>query len=230
MYCCQHTFIHSRFGFEQTYTPSCDMRVCVRELTGVRFCLCTYWPYWYIFFIFTKSYVYVYDELTPALMVLYGDSIFNDNPYTLHPCCFYINICNVEFLAAVREIIAFKRFFFVHRIWIADGKWSVWSADAVSFRTAEISTDISKVSLWLAFLSQEVTLFTRVNNSNLTTTPWHGNVFRVTGPLWRESTGDLWIPLTKGPVMASFDVRTSCWAYSRSPVGLMRHYIHVMSL
>ena len=24
-----------------------------------------------------------------------------------------------------------------------------------------------------------------------------GNVFRVTGPLWGESTGDRWIPLTK---------------------------------
>ena len=25
----------------------------------------------------------------------------------------------------------------------------------------------------------------------------NGNIFRVTGPLWRESTGDRWIPLTK---------------------------------
>ena len=25
--------------------------------------------------------------------------------------------------------------------------------------------------------------------------------FRITGPLWRESTCDRWIPLTKGPVM-----------------------------
>ena len=25
----------------------------------------------------------------------------------------------------------------------------------------------------------------------------NGNIFRVTGPLWREATGHRWIPLTK---------------------------------
>ena len=28
-------------------------------------------------------------------------------------------------------------------------------------------------------------------------TPSNGNIFRVTGPLWGEFTGDRWIPLTK---------------------------------
>ena len=27
---------------------------------------------------------------------------------------------------------------------------------------------------------------------------WHGNIFCITGPLWGESTGHRWIPLTKG--------------------------------
>ena len=26
----------------------------------------------------------------------------------------------------------------------------------------------------------------------------NGNIFHATGPLWRESTGHRWIPLTKG--------------------------------
>ena len=33
-----------------------------------------------------------------------------------------------------------------------------------------------------------------------------GNAFRITGPLWGESTGYRWIPLTKEPVMWSFYV------------------------
>ena len=33
----------------------------------------------------------------------------------------------------------------------------------------------------------------------------NGYIFRVTGPLWGEFTGDRWIPLTK-PVTQSFDV------------------------
>ena len=34
----------------------------------------------------------------------------------------------------------------------------------------------------------------------------NGNIFRVTGPLWGESTGDQWIPLTQRPLTQSFDV------------------------
>ena len=33
----------------------------------------------------------------------------------------------------------------------------------------------------------------------------NGNIFRVTGPLWRESTGHRWIP-SHSPVTWSFDV------------------------
>ena len=33
----------------------------------------------------------------------------------------------------------------------------------------------------------------------------NGNIFRVTDPLWRESTGHRWVPLIK-PVTRSFDV------------------------
>ena len=35
---------------------------------------------------------------------------------------------------------------------------------------------------------------------------WYGNHCRVTGPLWGESTGHRWIPLTKGPVIRCFGV------------------------
>ena len=38
---------------------------------------------------------------------------------------------------------------------------------------------------------------------------------RITGPLWRESTGDRWIPLTKGQLCGKrFDVMTSSWVRS----------------
>ena len=36
---------------------------------------------------------------------------------------------------------------------------------------------------------------------------WHGKAFCITGPLWGESTGHRWIPLTKGPVIQIFDAR-----------------------
>ena len=38
----------------------------------------------------------------------------------------------------------------------------------------------------------------------------NGNIIRVTGPLWEESSGDRWIPLTKGlsqrPLARSIDI------------------------
>ena len=42
-------------------------------------------------------------------------------------------------------------------------------------------------------------------NENDMMTSWNGNIFRVAGPLWGESIGDRWIPLTK-PVTRTFDV------------------------
>ena len=40
-------------------------------------------------------------------------------------------------------------------------------------------------------------------------TPSNGNIFRVTGPLWGESTGHQWIPLTKAS-----DVELWCFLWS----------------
>ena len=45
---------------------------------------------------------------------------------------------------------------------------------------------------------------------------WHRKRCHVTGPLWRESIGHRWIPLTKGKwrgtfVLSEFYDRTSCW-------------------
>ena len=37
----------------------------------------------------------------------------------------------------------------------------------------------------------------------------NGNIFRVTGPLWGESTGDWWIPLTKAS-----DMELRCFLWS----------------
>ena len=45
-------------------------------------------------------------------------------------------------------------------------------------------------------------------------TSWYGNVFRFTGPLWGESTGNWWTPITKGwhrgALMFSWNKKWSC--------------------
>ena len=62
----------------------------------------------------------------------------------------------------------------------------------------------------------------------------HGNVCRITGPLWGESTGHQWIPLTKGPVMPNFDVSliawSSCWTNSRVDINLRRYDAYMTSV
>ena len=55
-------------------------------------------------------------------------------------------------------------------VWGMKGGWPVWKT---SFRSLH-----------------EAVMTSMMTSSN-------GNIFRVTGPLWGESTGDRWIPLTK---------------------------------
>ena len=64
----------------------------------------------------------------------------------------------------------------------------------------------------------------------------HGNAFCVTVPLWGESTGHKWIPLTKGQqcqlMFISLLTWTSCWTSSRYRVArdFKCHDAHVTSL
>ena len=58
----------------------------------------------------------------------------------------------------------------------------------------------------------------------------NGNISRVTGPLWGESTGHRWIPPQR-PETRSFDVSLICawtngWASNRDTGGLRRHCAH----
>ena len=39
----------------------------------------------------------------------------------------------------------------------------------------------------------------------------HGNAFRITGPLWGESTGHRWIPRTKDQKCETLAFPVSCW-------------------
>ena len=50
---------------------------------------------------------------------------------------------------------------------------------------------------YIAF--QELSMYISNDESSLCNimTSWYGNIFRETGPLWEESTGDRWIPFTK---------------------------------
>ena len=59
----------------------------------------------------------------------------------------------------------------------------------------------------------------------------NGNIFRVTGPLWGESTGPRWIPLTKasnaGALMYSLIcARTNGWVNNRDPGNLRCNFAH----
>ena len=60
----------------------------------------------------------------------------------------------------------------------------------------------------------------------------NGNIFRVTGPLWGESSGYRWIPLTRamqwrGALMFSFTwVSTNGWTNNRRAGDLRRHRAH----
>ena len=47
----------------------------------------------------------------------------------------------------------------------------------------------------------------------------NGNIFRVTGPLWRESIGDRWFP-SQGPVTPSFGVFFAVLLMDRYASGL----------
>ena len=63
------------------------------------------------------------------------------------------------------------------------------------------------------------------------------NIFRVTGPLWGESTGDRWIPLTQRPVTWSLDAffhlrldkrltkPSRSWRFETPLCSLLRHII-----
>ena len=48
-------------------------------------------------------------------------------------------------------------------------------------------------------------------------TSWRGNCSRINGPLWGESTGHRWIPLSKEFVVHLLSFWTKCWTNRRSP-------------
>ena len=57
------------------------------------------------------------------------------------------------------------------------------------------------------------------------------DVSGITGPLWGESTGYQWIPLTEVPVMRSYDTSLlSDWTNCSVTDDFRRHDAHVMSL
>ena len=53
----------------------------------------------------------------------------------------------------------------------------------------------------------------------------NGNIFRVTGPLWGESTGPLKIPVTR-TVVVFYDQRMNSWADNRDAGDLRHHRAH----
>ena len=62
---------------------------------------------------------------------------------------------------------------------------------------------------------------------------WYGHAFRIIGPLWWESTGDRWIPITKGHWCGSFIFHislTNCWINTRLTGDLRCHDGNVATL
>ena len=51
---------------------------------------------------------------------------------------------------------------------------------------------LSKILQWFQIQRHPWTILSQI------LTRWHGNMFHITGPLWRESNINQWIPLTKG--------------------------------
>ena len=74
-----------------------------------------------------------------------------------------------------------------------------------SYHEKMISFINTYVASW--FLTENNSIST--DRTNLMMTSWNGSIFRVTGPLWRESTGHRWIPLTK-----SGDAQPWCFLWS----------------
>ena len=63
--------------------------------------------------------------------------------------------------------------------------------------------------------------------SILMMTSSNGNSFRVTGPLWGESTGHRWMPLTRGALMFALTCTgLNCWTNHRDAGDLRRHRTH----
>ena len=59
----------------------------------------------------------------------------------------------------------------------------------------------------------------------------NGNIFRVTGPLWKESTGDRWIPLTNASNAELLMYSLICswingWVTNGEAGDLRRHRTH----
>ena len=76
---------------------------------------------------------------------------------------------------------------------------------------------------------------TRVIWISVMMTSWNGNIFRVSGPLWGESTGHRWIPLPKTGLDAFFGLRLNkrlrkqaiCWWFE---IHCTHHDVTVMAI
>ena len=71
-------------------------------------------------------------------------------------------------------------------------------------------------------ITQQVTLPT-VSAAQVMVTSSNGNIFHVTGPLWGESTGHRWIPLTKAG-----DAELWCFLWSAPPEQTVQQAIETL--
>ena len=92
---------------------------------------------------------------------------------------------------------------------------------ANTFVSVIIRPDITRYPILQGTTSAAITMteHTMVTSSN-------GNIFRVTGPLWGESAGDRWIPLTEASEAELWCFLCDWphgWAYNRNDGDLRRH-------
>ena len=120
----------------------------------------------------------------------------------------------------------------------------LWGSPNMTCNTPELEPSVSvmfsihdrehKISnnklVWI--MSSLYCLWDSVNSSHPMMTSSNGNIFRVTGPLWGESTGHRWIPLTNASdaelwcflqLNKRLSKQARCWWFETPWVSSWRH-------
>ena len=111
-----------------------------------------------------------------------------------------------------------------------DKSWRLYDVSVISFSSSIETTmeycwyDIKQhASVWRFQVAARGLLGTKTNFKQLCRqrgpqnmiTSTNGNIFHITGPLWGESTGHRWIPLTKA---SDAEIRCFLWSASEHTV------------
>ena len=107
----------------------------------------------------------------------------------------------------------------------------VWCSEIVGLQTRilKLIRSPSLLSILDNIVNRLVLGYLQLSGFMMTSS--NGNIFRVTGPLWRESTGDRWLPLTKASdaelwCFLWYCAWTNAWTNNRDAGDLRRNRAH----